>query len=96
MYRKDRKRLDRARRETRKGRNGSGGAGGPGGNLDASLGRITALLQAGHAREARGLCQSLLESHPEDPRALNLGAIACFETGDSETACALLEAAIAQ
>ena len=91
MYRKDRKRLKKARNEGRRGGNGSGGAGR---DMDATLGRITALLQAGHAGEARGLCQTLLEAHPEDARALNLGAIACFETGDAETARALLQAAI--
>jgi len=86
MYRKDRKRLKKARTKP----NGSGGARH---DIDASLGRITALLQSSQAGEARGLCQSLLETHPEDARVLNLGAIACFQTGDSETARALLEAA---
>lgn len=52
------------------------------------------MLQAGHAGEARELTQQLLVAHPEDARALNLGAIACFQTGDASTAAALLESAI--
>jgi tetratricopeptide (TPR) repeat protein len=58
------------------------------------LGQITALLQSGHAGEARGLCQSLLAEQPREHRVLNLAAIACFETGDAPTAATLLETAI--
>ncbi|GMQ74988.1 MAG: hypothetical protein BMS9Abin01_0231 [Gammaproteobacteria bacterium] len=87
MNRKDRKRLKTARRQ-------GNGSGAHRGDIDSSLGRIAALLQGGHAGEAREFCQSLLAEHPDDPRALNLGAIACFQTGDAATAVALLETAI--
>jgi tetratricopeptide (TPR) repeat protein len=91
MNRKDRKRLTKARREGRRQGNGSGAQAR---DIDSSLGQITALLQGGHASEARDICQSLLAEHPDDARALNLGAIACFQTGDASTAVALLETAI--
>ncbi len=91
MNRKDRKRLKKAQREARHKGNGSGA---PARDIDSSLGQITALLQSDHASEAREICQSLLAEHPHDARALNLGAIACFQTGDASTAVALLEAAI--
>jgi tetratricopeptide (TPR) repeat protein len=91
MNRKDRKRLNQARRETRRKGNGAGASAR---DMDSSLGRITALLQAGHAREAGEFCQTLLVEHPEDPRVLNLGAIAGFQTGDAATAVELLETAI--
>ncbi len=91
MNRKDQKRLKRARREAR----GKGnGAGVPGRDIESYLSQITALLQAGQAGEARQICQTLLANHPEDPRALNLGAVACFQTGDAGTAVTLLETAI--
>lgn len=89
MNRKDRKRLQQARRERRQKGNGSGSD-----DIDSTLGQITALLQGGHPADARQLCQTLLEKHPEDPRVLNLGAIACFQTGDAPTAVTLLETAI--
>ena len=86
MNRKDRRRLKKARRERRDAPRVV--------DVDAILGRITALLQGGHAGQARGLCQSLLAERPDDARVLNLGAIACFETGDASTAVTLLETAI--
>jgi tetratricopeptide (TPR) repeat protein len=86
MSRKDQQRLRRVRRERRDASRAP--------DVDATLGQITALLQGGHAGDARGLCQSLLEAHPDDPRVLNLGAIACFETGDASTAVTLLQTAI--
>ena len=91
MNRKDRKRLKQARRDPPHKGNG---ASLPGRDVESSLGQITALLQSGHGSEARQICQTLLEEHPEDPRALNLGAIACFQTGDAAAAVALLESAI--
>jgi len=91
MTRNDRKRLKQARRASR---NKSNGAGVRSRDMDATLGKIAALLQGGHAGEAREICQMLLAEHPEDARALNLGAIACFQTGDASTAVALLESAV--
>ena len=91
MNRKDQKRLKQARREARDKGNG---AGIPGRDIESYLGQITALLQAGQAGEARQICQTLLAKHPQDPRALNLGAVACFQTGDAGTAVTLLETAI--
>jgi tetratricopeptide (TPR) repeat protein len=91
MNRNDRKRLKKARRGARDKGNG---AGAKARDIDSVLGQITALLQAGHPREAREFSQSMLADHPTDPRALNLGAIACFQTGDASTAVALLESAI--
>jgi tetratricopeptide (TPR) repeat protein len=91
MNRNDRKRLERARRAARSDGNGAAARAR---NIDTSLGKITALLQEGHPGEAREFCQSLLAQHPENPRALNLGAIACFQTGDAPTAVALLESAV--
>ena len=91
MNRKDQKRLKQARRQAQHRGNG---AGMPGRDVESSLGQITALLQAGHGSEARQICQTLLEKRPDDPRALNLGAIACFQTGDAATAVTLLETAI--
>jgi uncharacterized protein (TIGR02466 family) len=88
MNRKDRKRLSKARQK------GNGPGGGPPRDITSSLGQITALLQGGHPGDARALCQSLLEEVPDDPRVLNLGAIACFQTGDSATAVSLLESAL--
>ena len=94
MNRKDQHRLQKARRkrqqESRKGNGSEPRAAG----IDATLDQVTALLQSGHPGGARELCQALLAEHPEDPRALNLGAIACFQTDDAATATALLEAAI--
>ena len=91
MNRSDRRRLKKTRREARHKGNGFEAHAR---DIDASLGQITALLQGGHANDARETCQSLLAEHPEDPRVLNLGAIACFQTGDASTAVALLETAI--
>lgn len=91
MNRNDRKRLKKARSEARDKGNG---AGAQVRDMESALGRITALLQGGHPAEAREFCQSLLAKHPDDPRALNLGAIACFHTGDTSTAVALLESAV--
>jgi Flp pilus assembly protein TadD len=88
MNRKDRKRLSKARQK------GNGPGGGPPRDITSSLGQITALLQGGHPGDARALCQSLLEEVPDDPQVLNLGAIACFQTGDSATAVSLLESAL--
>ena len=91
MNRKDRKRLQQARRGARRKGNGSGGRTR---DISASLGEITALLQGGRPADARGLCQSLLDEHPDNPQALNLGAIASFQTGDPRTAVTLLESAL--
>lgn len=91
MNRNDQKRLKQARRASRSKGNGAG-AGAR--DIGSALGQITALLKGGHAGEARETCQSLLAQHPEDSRVLNLGAIACFETGDASTAVALLESAV--
>lgn len=91
MNRNDQKRLKKARREARDKGNG---AGAKARDIDSVLGQIAALLQAGHPGEAREFSQSLLADHPTDPRALNLGAIACFQTGDASTAVTLLESAI--
>jgi len=88
MNRKDRKRLKKARSK-------GDGAGADAVGLEASLGQITALLQGGHPGDARELCQAQLAIHPKDPRVLNLGAIACFQCGDADTAVTLLETAIA-
>jgi len=90
MSRKDRIRPKKTRSEPRRRGNGSGGAAR---DLDATLGRIMSLLQAGYASRARELCRPLLKAYPDNPHVLNLGAIACFQTGDSETARTLLEAA---
>ena len=94
MNRKDQRRLQKARRGRQDGSQKGNGSGKQTVDIDAALGRITALLQSGHPDGARELCQALLAEHPQDPRALNLGAIACFETADDATATALLEAAI--
>jgi tetratricopeptide (TPR) repeat protein len=94
MNRQDQRRLKKTRRDRKDGSHGSNGSGPGGVDVDAMLSRITALLQSGHPGGARELCQALLAAHPEDPRALNLGAIACFQTDDAATATALLEAAI--
>ena len=91
MNRKDQKRLKQARREARHKGNG---AGMPGRDVESSLGQITALLQGGHAGEARQMCQTLLSERPEDARVMNLGAIACFQSGDAAGAVTLLESAI--
>jgi len=92
MNRNDRKRLKKARLAAP---NKGNGAGTQPKSIDASLGQITALLQGGHGSEARKLCQTLLAEHPDDPRTLNLAAIACFQTGDAATAVTLLESAVA-
>ena len=91
MNRKDQKRLKQTRRESRHKGNG---AGMPGRDVESSLGQITALLQGGHAGEAKQMCQTLLDERPEDARVLNLSAIACFQTGDSDGAVALLKTAV--
>ncbi len=96
MNRKDQRRLQKARRRQQQGTRGGNGSASRAVDIDATLGQVTALLQGGHPGDARQLCQALLAEHPEDPRALNLGAIACFQTDDAATAMALLEAAIEQ
>lgn len=94
MSRKDQRRLKKTRRERQQCRRSGNGSGSGAADIDAALGQITALLQGGHPNDARRLCQALLAEHPESPRALNLGAIACFQTGDAATALTLLEAAV--
>ncbi len=94
MNRKDQRRLKKARRNRQLGSRKGNGSGPRAVDVDATLGQVTALLERGHPGDARALCQSLLAEHPEEPRALNLGAIACFQTDDASTAVALLEAAI--
>ena len=91
MNRNDRRRLKKTRRGARPKGNGPEATAR---DIDSSLGRIAALLQSGHANDAREICQSLLAENPDDPRVLNLGAIACFQTGDASTAVTLLETAI--
>ena len=94
MNRNDQRRLKKARRDRRGSPHRGNGSGSPPVDIDATLGQVTALLQGGHPDDARRISQALLAQHPEDPRALNLGAIACFQTGDATTALALLESAI--
>ena len=94
MSRKDRQRPKRTRRDRRHGRTGGNGSGAQSRRLEESLGRVTSLLQGGRFGDARAECQALLAEHPENPRVLNLGAIACFQTGDARTAVTLLESAI--
>ncbi|MCK5365356.1 MAG: tetratricopeptide repeat protein, partial [Gammaproteobacteria bacterium] len=94
MNRHDQRRLKKIRKDRQDGPRGSNGSGPGGTDVDAMLSRITALLQGGQPGGARELSQALLAEHPEDPRALNLGAIACFQTDDAVTATALLETAI--
>ncbi|MEE9267179.1 MAG: tetratricopeptide repeat protein [Gammaproteobacteria bacterium] len=94
MNRKDQRRLHEARRKRQEGSPKGNGSGSQAADIDAALGQVTALLQSGHPSDARKLSQALLAEHPEDPRALNLGAIACFQTDDAATATALLDAAI--
>jgi len=94
MNRKDQRRLQKARRNRQQASPKGNGSEPRTADIDAALGQVTALLQSGHPGGARELSQALLAEHPEDPRALNLGAIACFQTDDATTATALLEAAI--
>jgi tetratricopeptide (TPR) repeat protein len=94
MNRKDQQRLQKARRGRQQGSQKGNGSGKQAVDIETALGQVTALLQSGHPSGARELSQALLAEHPKDPRALNLGAIACFQTDDAATATALLEAAI--
>ncbi len=94
MNRKDQRRLKKARRDRQKSPHGGNGSAGPA-DIEPTLGQITALLQGGHPDDARRLCQALLAEHPRNPRALNLAAIASFQTGDAATALTLLETAVA-
>ncbi len=94
MNRKDQRRLQKARRKQQQQTPKGNGSEPPAMAIDATLGQVTALLQGGHPADARELCQALLVEYPDDPRALNLSAIACFQTDDATTAVALLEAAI--
>ncbi len=52
----------------------------------AQLAAAAEQLAAGRFGEARQMCERLLARHPGEPEVLHLAGLACFRTGDADTA----------
>jgi predicted O-linked N-acetylglucosamine transferase (SPINDLY family)/glycosyltransferase involved in cell wall biosynthesis len=59
------------------------------------LDQAAQLGQAGRFAEVRTVCETILQQDPQQARAWHLLGLACFQSGDSSTALAHLERAIA-
>ncbi|NKB59458.1 MAG: tetratricopeptide repeat protein [Alphaproteobacteria bacterium] len=64
--------------------------------IERALAQAQGLLQGGRAADAATLCEEILREAPHLPSALQLGAVAAFQSGDGNRARDLLETATTQ